>query len=97
MLVVKNLTRQTFTINTIKYRTLGPKQTIEIESNEFVSNAVLQKLEANKNIMVYQKPITIETSQVPSAEKNTNLSEQMENIENLVSSPKKRGRKKKNK
>lgn len=99
MLTVKNLTKQTFTINTTNHRTLGPKEMITLDTPEYLSNPILRRLQDLNLIMVYQTPQEHIIRKEPSKTKpkNQSAAEKMDNIEKLVSSaPKKRGRKKKN-
>lgn len=91
MVVVKNLTNQSFTINTIQYRILKPHQIIEIDVEEYRKNKTIKGLEHNGNIMVYQKQQTI-TQTIEQPEK----AEQIDNEEIKTATPKKRGRRKKN-
>lgn len=91
MVVVKNLTNQSFTINTIQYRILKPHQIIEIDVEEYRKNKTIKGLEHNGNIMAYQKQQTItQTIEQPKEV------EQIDNKEIKTVTPKKRGRRKKN-
>lgn len=93
MIVIKNLTNQIFTINTTKYSTLQPHQTIEIDVMEYSRNKTLKGLERNGNIMVYQKqqvaqPSKSSTREIESVTHTDTPTE--------TPTPKKRGRRKKN-
>lgn len=100
MLNVKNLTRQSFTINTHDYRILKPGATIQITSAEYFGNTALQRLKSLNQIMVYQVP-TIVKKEVKSPPKPIAVEEPVkqkevkaENIEKSTPT-KRRGRKKK--